>query len=76
MKNLSDPNQMNMVERWNANTPKFFKKVIAAGITIGAIGGAILASPVVLPAAVVTAAGYAVTVGSVAAIVAKFAVDK
>lgn len=56
-------------------TPKFHKKLIRIGLTIGAVGAAIIAAPIALPAAVITAAGYAVTVGTVTAIIAKTAVE-
>ena len=53
--------------RWNGKTPKFWKKVQRVGVVAGAIGGVIIASPIALPAAVITAAGYLATAGTVAA---------
>ena len=53
--------------RWKAETPKFWKKVQKISIAAGVLGGAILASPVALPVAVVTVGGYLVAVGSVGA---------
>ncbi len=58
--------------RWKSESPDFFKKVIHFGIALGAIGAGILTSPIALPAIVVTAGGYLVTVGSTAAVIAKF----
>lgn len=54
-------------ERWNAKTPKFWKKVQRIGIIAGALGAAIIAAPVALPAALVTGAGYLIAVGGVTA---------
>lgn len=59
--------------RWKATTPTFFKKVIKVGIAASSIGAGIIASPVVLPAAIVTVAGYLVTIGTTAALVGKLA---
>jgi hypothetical protein len=67
-----------LIDRLGAPTPKFFKKIIKIGLTIGAIGGGLLAIPtsiVLLPAAIITAAGYMAATGTVAAFVAKTAVD-
>lgn len=54
-------------ERWNAKTPKFWKKVQRIGIIAGALGAAILTAPVSLPAVIVTGAGYLIAVGGVTA---------
>lgn len=54
-------------ERWNAKTPKFWKKVQRIGIIAGALGAAIIAAPVALPAALVTGAGYLIAIGGVTA---------
>jgi hypothetical protein len=53
--------------RWKAETPKFWKKVQKISITAGVLGGALLAAPVTLPAAIITVGGYLVAVGSVGA---------
>jgi ABC-type xylose transport system permease subunit len=65
-----------LLGRANAPTPKFFRKLRTIGITIGAIGTAIIATPVALPVAIVTAAGYLVTVGSVVAAVSQLTVHQ
>lgn len=57
--------------RWKAETPKFWKKVQKISIAAGVIGGAIIAAPVALPAAVITVGGYLVAVGSVGATLAQ-----
>ena len=58
---------MTLAQRWKAQTPKFWKRVQKVAITLGAVAGVILTAPVSLPAAVVTAAGYVATAGTVAA---------
>lgn len=58
---------MELKERWNCRTPKFWKKVQKIGIVLGVIGGAILGLPISLPVAVVSASGYLIVAGSVTA---------
>lgn len=62
-------------QRWNAKTPKFWKKVQRIGIVAGALGAALLAAPVALPAAIITGAGYLVAVGGVTASLSQLTVD-
>lgn len=54
-------------ERWKAKTPKFWKKVQRVGIISGVLGGALLALPVSLPAAIITGATYLVAIGTTTA---------
>ena len=56
---------MSVVERVKAPTPKWFKVLRTIGITLASVGGAILASPVALPAGILTAAGYLLLGGTV-----------
>lgn len=61
--------EMNLVERVKSPTPKFFKKLRNIGLILGAASAAILTSPVTLPVAIVTAAGYlAVACGVITAV--------
>jgi uncharacterized membrane protein HdeD (DUF308 family) len=62
---------MSVVERVKAPTPKWFKVLRTIGITLASVGGAILASPVALPAGIVTAAGYLLLSGTVVSAVAQ-----
>ena len=71
----SNPNEMNVVERVKAPTPKFFKTLRTIGIALAAAGGAILASPIALPAGLVAAAGYVILAGGVVTAVSQTAVD-
>lgn len=61
--------------RWNAPTPKFWKKVQRAAIIVGAVAGTLIAAPIALPAAVITAAGYAVAIGTAVATVSQLTVE-
>ena len=70
-----NPNNMNVVERVKAPTPKFFKTLRIIGLTLAAVGGAILAAPVAVPAALVTIAGYITLAGGVMTAVSQTAVD-
>ena len=54
-----------IVKRVTAPTPKFFKVLRSIGLALAAVGGTLLASPVVLPVALVTAGGYIAVAGGV-----------
>jgi ABC-type xylose transport system permease subunit len=56
---------MNVIDRVKAPTPKFFKVLRNVGLAVAAAGGAILASPIALPAGIVTLGGYLVAGGSI-----------
>jgi len=66
--------KMNVVERAQAPTPKWFKVLRTIGLALAAVGGTIIASPVALPAGLVAAAGYLVLGGSVISAVSQTAV--
>lgn len=63
-------------ERWQAKTPKFWKRVQRWAIITGAIAGAIIAAPVALPAAVITTATYLVTVSATLVTASQLTVEK
>ena len=67
----SKPKTMNILKRAKAPTPKLFKKIRNAGLAIAGIGGAVLASPVALPAVLIKAAGYLAVAGGVASAVSQ-----
>ena len=66
---------LTLMERLTAPTSKFFKAIRTVGICLAAVGGAIIAAPVVLPAVIVTVAGYLTVAGSVMTAVAQATVD-
>lgn len=65
----------NLKERWEAKTPKFWKKVQRLGIIAGVIGTALVAVPVALPVAIVTGAGYLIAAGTVTAALSQLTVE-
>jgi hypothetical protein len=66
---------MNIVQRMKAPTPKFFKTLRTVGIALAAAGGALLATPVALPAAIITIASYATVAGTVITAVSQSAAE-
>ena len=64
---------LNLVERVTAPTPKWFKNIRNIGITLTAVGGAILTAPIALPATIVTVGGYLILGGTVATAIAQTA---
>jgi hypothetical protein len=66
---------MSLKKRWNSKTPKFWKKVQQIAIVAGTVAGVIIAAPVALPAAIITAAGYVVTAGTVAATLSQLTIE-
>jgi uncharacterized membrane protein HdeD (DUF308 family) len=67
---------MNLLERAQAPTPKFFKTLRTIGLTLLAISGSVLTAPIGLPAAVVTVAGYLAVAGGVISAVSQVTVDQ
>ena len=72
---VTDPNNMSVVERVKAPTPKFFKILRTLGLALATAGGALLAVPIALPAAVISIAGYVALAGSVMTAVSQTAVE-
>lgn len=68
-------NSLNLIERVSAPTPKWFKIIRTIGISLTAVGGAILAAPIALPATIVTVAGYVVLGGTIASAIAQTAMQ-
>jgi hypothetical protein len=67
--------KLNLVERIQAPTPKWFKTLRSIGLALAAIGGAIVAAPVALPAGLVSVAGYLGLAGGVITAVSQTAVS-
>lgn len=65
---------LNLVQRVNAPTPKWFKILRTVGIALASVGGVVIASPVALPVGLVSAAGYLVLGGSIISAVSQTAV--
>ena len=65
---------MNILQRIQAPTPKFFRTLRLIGLSLAAAGGVLIAAPIALPVAIVTAGGYLIVAGSVATAVSQVAV--
>lgn len=66
---------MNLVERYQQPTPKFFKILRNIGIALATAGGAIIAAPIAMPALVVSIATYMTVAGTVATAVSQAVVS-
>ena len=66
---------MEIIERAQAPTPKFFKILRTIGLALLAVSGAILTAPIALPVVVVTIAGYTAVAGGVLSAVSQVTVD-
>jgi ABC-type xylose transport system permease subunit len=56
---------MSILNRLKAPTPRFFRHLRNIGLTMAAVGGALLTAPVSLPAVLVTVGGYLTVAGTV-----------
>ena len=65
----------NLLKRATSPTPKFFQLLRAIGLAIAAAAGVILTAPVAIPAAITSAAGYAIVVGGVLSAVSQITVE-
>ncbi|GEP52628.1 hypothetical protein FNO01nite_33000 [Flavobacterium noncentrifugens] len=66
---------MNVINRAQAPTPKFFKVLRTIGIIMLAVSGSILTAPVTLPAAIISVAGYVAVAGGVLSAVSQVTVE-
>lgn len=66
---------MNVIERAQAPTPKFFKTLRTVGLILVAVSGSILTAPITLPIALLTVASYAAVAGSVLSAVSQITVE-
>lgn len=66
---------MNIIERYNKPTPKFFRILRNIGLGLASVGGTLLALPIVLPAAVATAATTMIIAGTVLSAASQAAVQ-
>jgi hypothetical protein len=66
---------MNLINRLQAPTPKFFRTIRNIGIVLAAVSSSIIAAPVALPAIVVQIATYMAIAASVATALSQAAVE-
>lgn len=71
----SQIDKLSLVERALSPTPSFFRKLRTVGLALAAISGALLASPVALPALVLHIAGYMAVAGTVVTAVSQVTVE-
>jgi hypothetical protein len=64
-----------LIERVQAPTPSFFKKLRNIGLILATIATSIAAAPIALPALVVQIAGYLAVAGGIASAVSQTAVE-
>ncbi|MBK8088898.1 MAG: hypothetical protein IPK31_13670 [Chitinophagaceae bacterium] len=64
-----------LIQRVQAPTPKFFKKLRTIGITLAAVATTIVAAPVALPAVIIKVAGYLAVASGVLSAVSQTAVE-
>lgn len=67
---------MNIVERVKAPTPKFFRVLRNIGLSLVAVSGVLLTSPVALPAGIITLAAYLTVAGTVMSAVSQTVVEE
>ena len=65
-----------IINRAKAPTPKFFKVLRNIGIALAAVSATLLTAPVVLPAVLLSIAGYVGVAGSVMTAVSQLTVNK
>lgn len=65
---------MNIINRMQAPTPKYFQKLRNIGVLLAGLSGAIATAPVALPLLLSKLAGYLLVAGTVATAVAQSAV--
>lgn len=66
---------MNLIDRFKAPTPKFWRKVRNIMIGVGTFSAAIIATPAALPIGLVTLATYGLTIGSIGAALSQLTVE-
>ena len=62
---------MNIIDRFKAPTPKFWKKVQKVGITIGSLGAILIAPPIGLS----VVGGYLITAGSIIGVLSQLTIE-
>ena len=62
---------MNIIQRVQSPTPRFFKKLRNISLVLATVGGALLAAPVAVPAFVLKVAGFLTVAGGVGSAVSQ-----
>lgn len=78
-RNDKKANEMHIIERLKAPSPKIFKKIQWVSGALIAVGTAIVglaAAPVTIPAVIITIGGYMIAAGTVGAAIGALPVDE
>jgi hypothetical protein len=76
MKKSKKAIDMNVIERIQAPTPKFFQNLAKIGYLITAVGGVLTTAPVSLPVGVIALGGYLLTGGAVLSVFSNLPVQE
>jgi hypothetical protein len=76
MKKFKKADEMNVIERLNAPTPKFFQNLAKVGYLITAVGGVLTTAPISLPAGIIALGGYLLTGGAVLSVFSNLPVQE
>lgn len=76
MKKSKKADDMNVIERIQAPTPKFFQNLAKIGYVITAVGGVLTTAPVSLPAGIIAIGGYLLTGGAVLSVFSNLPVQE
>lgn len=66
---------LNLVSRMAAPTPKWFRIARNIGLGLSAVGGALVAAPIALPAAIISVGGYLLLGGTIISAVSQTAIS-
>jgi hypothetical protein len=67
-------NDLSLIKRISAPTPRIFKIIRTVGLSLAAVGGAIIAAPS-MPFVLIEVAGYLTVAGAVMSAISQVAVD-
>lgn len=67
---------MNIIERAQAPTPKFFRRLRTIGLCLAAVATALATAPVALPIGIVTISGYLAVAGTVISAVSQVTIPQ
>lgn len=67
---------MNIIQRIQSSTPRFFKTIRNIGLALVAVSTVIVTAPIALPAIVASVAGYVAVAGGVMSAVSQLTVNQ
>jgi hypothetical protein len=72
---METTNNLNIVQRVQAPTPSFFKKLRTIGLVLAAVSASIVAVPLALPLLVTQVAGYLAVAGGIITTISQLTVE-